>query len=192
MSGYPQGFLADIIGPLGNSFSLPDKDDTVLLAGGGIGVPPLYFLSKHLINEGTDPRQIHFFNGATDHESLVFIEQSAELGINTYAVTEDGSMGIKGMITTGVEQFIEGIKKAGNIEKVSAYSCGPMPMLKVLSGLFSSHSIPCQLALEELMPCGFGICMGCTVKTKMGDDFVYKRVCKDGPVFDSKEIIWED
>ena len=194
LSSFKTGRELNINGPLGNSFSMPEREQTVVLAGGGIGVPPLFNLAGYLLEKGYISRDIHFFNGAADADSLVFVEQCAELGINTYAVTEDGSMGIKGVITEGMKQFMSGAKSAETLDKVIIYSCGPMPMLKAVGELASQYDIPCQMALEALMPCGFGICMGCVVKVKdtsIPEGFRFKRVCRDGPVFDAADIIWD-
>ncbi len=184
----------NVIGPLGNSFSEPGRLDSIVLSGGGIGVPPLYFLAKDLLDKGYPPKNIHFFNGAADAGALVFLDEIADLGVSTYAVTEDGSMGIKGFVTEGVMQFLMGMGKMPVKKETSLYACGPNPMLHVISKLAEEYEINCQLALESLMPCGFGICMGCAVKVRdksAPEGYSFQRVCHEGPVFDARVIIWE-
>jgi dihydroorotate dehydrogenase electron transfer subunit len=192
LSTFESGREMSVIGPLGNHFQFPAKGRIVMLAGGGIGIPPLYFLLKRLMASGYDPRKIHFFNGAYDAGCLVYIEQCAEPGINVYAVTEDGSLGIKGLITDGMRQYLGSKADTAESDDIVIYACGPMPMMRAVAGLADEYGINCQLALEALMPCGFGVCMGCAVKVR--DDnggSVIRRVCREGPVFDARDIIWE-
>ena len=194
LSGYQTGRTLSILGPLGNNFSVPDKGSTVLLAGGGIGVPPLYYMATNLLRRGISRTDIHFFNGAGNYDSLVFLDQIAELKINTYAVTEDGTMGIKGLITEGISQFLRAAESAGELKRIMIYSCGPMPMLKAIAGLASHYGVACEMALEALMPCGSGVCMGCVVKIRNEnhpDRYSFQRVCHDGPVFKSCEVLWD-
>ncbi|MBD3168548.1 MAG: hypothetical protein GF307_03625 [candidate division Zixibacteria bacterium] len=194
LTKFPPGKIVSVIGALGNSFSFPSRDSMIILTGGGIGVPPLYNLAKHLIKSDYNPRNIHFFNGAAGHDSIVYLEESAELGINVYAVTEDGSMGIKGYVTDGVKQFLNGMSKTSLSNEPVMYACGPMPMLRAVGLMVSEYDVYCEMALEALMPCGFGICMGCVVMArddKSVEGFSYKRVCREGPVFRADDIIWE-
>jgi dihydroorotate dehydrogenase electron transfer subunit len=125
---------------------------------------------------------------------LAYLEETSELGINVYAVTEDGSMGINGMVTDGARQFLSGIRKSADLAKIRAFACGPVLMLKAVSELAAQFNIQGEIAMEALMPCGFGICMGCVVKianrcSKCG--YSFKRVCQDGPIFNASDIIWD-
>lgn len=192
LSQIKSGDSLNIIGPLGNQFSLPDKKDRVLLIGGGIGIPPLYFWAKRLLELGYGRTDIHFFNGAKNNLSLTYLNQIADLGINVYPVTEDGSIGTKGVVIDELNHFLS--KNNVPTDRISAFSCGPTAMLKSVAETADRYGINCELALETLMPCGFGICMSCAIKVRDATDmegFNYRRVCRDGPIFKSQEILWE-
>ncbi|HOM26443.1 MAG TPA: dihydroorotate dehydrogenase electron transfer subunit [bacterium] len=163
----------DVLGPLGNSFPV-FKNKKVALIGGGTGVAPLIFLSEELkkINE------VYFFYGARNKNQIFFDLLPA--GINYIFSTDDGSFGEKGNIFTV-------FKKYNSFEIL--YGAGPEPLLKKIS-LYSDR-LPVFISLENYMACGMGLCYGCVVKVKENKEWEYKRVCKDGPVFDGKKIIWE-
>jgi len=194
LAEFKAGVVLNIIGPLGNCFSNPDNDTTVLLIGGGIGIPPLYYLTKRLTESGFPRQSIHFFNGASDYDSLTYLEETSELGINVYAVTEDGSMGIKGVVTDGARQFLSGVDNSIDPPKKRIFACGPAQMLKAVSKLAAQFNVKGEIAMEALMPCGFGICMGCVIKVAdpcSSCHYSFKRVCQDGPIFNASDIIWD-
>ena len=172
------GDYADVLGPLGNGFPISEagRGDTALLVGGGIGVPPLYELSKQLVSRGVNVIHILGFQSA----SAVFYEEKfAQLG-GTYVATADGSAGTKGFVTDVIKRF--------NINFDGLYSCGPTPMLKALENQYSHKNV--YLSLEERMGCGIGACFACVCHT--GDDpdgYSYKKVCSDGPVFKAGEVV---
>ena len=173
MSQLPIGKELDVLTGLGNGFNTNCEGDKPLVVGGGVGTPPLYKLCKDLISNGKKPVVVLGFASKED----VFYEQEfKDLGLETYIATVDGSYGAKGFVTDVIRNLND---------YTYFYACGPMPMLKALT---NEVSIDGQLSLEERMGCGFGACMGCTIKTKNG----YKRVCKEGPVFRREELIWED
>ena len=167
--------VLDIIGPLGNGFTLKTK---AILVGGGHGVAPLYALAAALGAKSG----LEVYIGARTAKQIVCDKDFKKLGAKVYVATEDGSKGYKGVITELLN------KKPSTIDHrpSTIYACGPKPMLKEVARLSVLHKISCQVSLEEYMACGIGTCLGCAVKTKKG----YKMVCKDGPVFDAKEIIW--
>ena len=167
-----QSGTLDILTGLGNGYDIGACGETPLLVGGGAGVPPMYGLCKTLIKAGAKPTVILGFNRASE----VFYENEFKaLGAETLVSTADGSAGIKGFVTDAVKTLDK---------KFSSYcACGPEPMLKALSGAMEIRG---QLSFEERMACGFGACMGCSCKTKYGT----KRICKDGPVLRSDEVIW--
>ncbi|MBC7321030.1 dihydroorotate dehydrogenase electron transfer subunit [bacterium] len=156
------GYKLNIFGPLGNSFSLDSERS--LLVGGGSGMAPLYYLGKSLKGD------IKFLLGAQtgsfwDRELLLRYAEIGDLEI----VTEDGSLGKRGLVT----QYIDNSYK-------KIYACGPIEMLKSIR-----VDIPVEGSLETTIACGFGACRGCVIETRGGE---YRRVCKDGPVFNLKEI----
>ncbi|MFJ7830012.1 dihydroorotate dehydrogenase electron transfer subunit [Peribacillus sp. NPDC097284] len=168
----------DILGPLGNGFPVDEAKagEIALLVGGGIGVPPLFQLSKMLVARGV--RVIHVL-GFQTMAAVFYEEEFSELG-DTYIATVDGSYGTKGFVTTVIEKL--------GAEFETVFSCGPTPMLKALEAGYSDKKL--YLSLEERMGCGIGACFACICHT--ADDpegFSYKKVCSDGPVFRSGEVV---
>lgn len=172
LSRMGKGESLDMLTGLGNGFSLEANTAKPLLVGGGVGVPPLYNLAKKLIASGREVTVILGFNIAEE----IFYEENLEaLGADVIVATADGSRGVKGFVTDAI-----GVS-APDYDYV--YACGPMPMLKALAGTITSAG---EFSFEERMGCGFGGCMGCTCKTKNGN----KRICREGPVLSTAEIIW--
>lgn len=171
LAGMKTGTL-DILTGLGNGYDLAAAGESPLLIGGGVGVPPLYLLAKELLKKGAKPSVILGFNTKSE---LFCEEEFKTLGIDTTVATADGSYGVKGFVTDAMRD------KAYSY----FYACGPVPMLKALTKAAVS---PGEMSLEARMGCGFGACMGCTVKTAEGP----KRVCKEGPVFKKEALVWED
>ena len=158
---------------LGNGFDLFD-DKEVLVIGGGVGVPPLYALVKRLKENNV---KVNVILGFTSIEDSFYIEEFSNLADKVYVSSNDGSIGKKG--------FVSDVMIKHNLLDLPYYTCGPTPMLKVVHSISNAKGL---LSLEERMGCGFGACMGCSHKTKDG----YKRVCVEGPVFTSEEIVWKD
>ena len=172
MSQMAEGTQLDVLTGLGNGFDTEYDCAKPLLVGGGVGVPPLYRLTRDLIARGKEVTVVLGFN--TESE-IFYAEEFAALGAKVILATADGSVGVKGFVT-------DAIRESG-VEADYFYSCGPLPMLKALC---NSLEISGEVSLEERMGCGFGICMGCSIQTTKGA----KRVCKDGPVFKKEEVIW--
>ena len=169
MSRMQQGTMLDILTGLGNGYDI-SKSKKPLLIGGGVGVPPLYYLAKKLIESNQKPSVILGFNTAEE----VFLEDEFRaLGCEVFVTTVDGSRGIKGFVTDVM----------GDIEYDYFFTCGPMPMFRAIEKTAKTSG---QYSFEERMGCGFGACMGCSCKTKNG----FKRICKDGPVLEREEILW--
>lgn len=184
------GDTVDIIGPLGNGFILNTKRHTpnAILIAGGIGVAPLVALAKNLVHSSksivhSKRRKIYAMIGACKKEHVLCANDFRKLGAEVIIYTDDGSLGKKGLITQGLTPLLSTI----NYELSTIYACGPYPMLKAIAKIAEAKKIPCQVSMEERMACGVGVCLGCPVKVKSGG---YKMVCKDGPVFDAKEIAW--
>ena len=173
MSNLNVGDKLDVLTGLGNGFDTNCKGEKPLIIGGGVGTPPMYRLCKDLISKGKSPIVVL---GFASKEDVFYEEEFKEIKVPVYISTVDGSYGTKGFVTDIIK----------DLDDYSyMYACGPMPMLKAVT---NSIQVDGQLSLEERMGCGFGACMGCTIKTKNG----YKRVCKEGPVFRKEELIWED
>ncbi|NQU95707.1 MAG: dihydroorotate dehydrogenase electron transfer subunit [Candidatus Omnitrophica bacterium] len=179
LSTKKSGNILDILGPLGNGFDT-GLSGPAILVGGGHGVAPLVELAKKFANHNIKPV---VFIGARTKKHIVCDKDLRKLGAQVHVVTEDGSKGRKGLVTELLKNKITG----KNLKKpVTIYACGPKPMLMAVGKLAKDYKIPCRISLEEYMACGIGTCLGCAVKTRGG----YKMVCKDGPVFDAKEIVW--
>ncbi|MCD7847719.1 MAG: dihydroorotate dehydrogenase electron transfer subunit [Oscillospiraceae bacterium] len=172
MSTLPAGSELDILVGLGNGFNTELSGETPLLVGGGVGAPPMYNLCKKLISEGKKPTVVLGFKSS---DEVFYEEEFSALGAKVIVVTEDGSKGEKGLVTDVIP----------NVEYAYFYACGPMGMLKAMSGIMKTAG---EYSFEQRMGCGFGACMGCSCKTKNG----FKRICREGPVLSSEEIIWEE
>ena len=169
MSTMEAGEELDVMTGLGNGYDIGKSGDKPLLIGGGVGVPPMYNLCKKLVAQGKKPTVILGFNTADE----VFCYEEFAALCDVLVTTVDGSRGIKGFVTNAME----------GMDYTYYYTCGPEPMLKAV---YNTATTPGQLSFEERMGCGFGACMGCSCKTKYGN----KRICKDGPVLESEEVIW--
>jgi len=176
-----KGEQYSILGPLGNSFAMPSKKEKVMLVAGGIGMPPMYFLTKQLIAKKHDPKRILFFYGGYDKADLVDIARIRKLGAKVIPVTENGSSGFKGLVTEAVLKELD-----GGMERVRMYACGPEPMLRAVDALAVERGIPGQVSLEAPMPCGIGICLGCVKELRAGG---HTRVCREGPVYEMGEVV---
>jgi len=184
------GDMLSITGPLGNGFSEPPNQARLFLVAGGVGLPPLYFLAHTLLEKGYPRELIHLYSGAKSAADLFARDEISALNIDYRISTEDGSIGMKGLV---VETF------ANEFESESGaivYACGPMAMLAAVAKIAGKNS--CQLSLEQLMPCGWGVCNGCAVKLKSDNStvedergFRLARVCKEGPVFEADSILWD-
>lgn len=164
----------DILGPLGNGFDVINDEEKAVLVGGGIGVFPLLNLAKKLGGKATT--LLGFRNKAAVVMEDEFLANSQELKI----ATDDGSYGHHGFVTELLKEILA-------TQKVSrVYTCGPTPMMKLVSQICVENNIPVQVSLEERMGCGVGACVTCTC-TVNGQR---KRVCKDGPVFNGSEVEW--
>lgn len=174
MSRMKAGEKVDVITGLGNGYDVDKSGDKPLLIAGGSGVPPMYKLVKTLVEQGKTVNCALGFNRA---EEVYLWDELRELGANVLVSTVDGSYGIKGFVTDAISQVPQ--------DYSFFYTCGPLPMYKAIRSVLKTEG---QYSFEERMGCGFGACMGCSMMTRSGA----KRICKDGPVFDSSQIIWEE
>lgn len=168
MSEMEPGTVLDTLSGLGNGYTIHPAEKPLVI-GGGVGVPPLYALTKALVRAGQKPQVILGFNTADE----VFYEDAFRaLGVPVTVATADGSHGVRGFVTDAFPQAYDYF-----------YTCGPMPMFRAIEKIAKTSG---QFSFEERMGCGFGACMGCSCKTKSG----YKRICADGPVLEREEIVW--
>ena len=156
---------------LGNGYDLSLSGDAPLLLGGGAGVPPMYLLCRRLVAEGKHPTVILGFGS---RDEVFYEEKFAALGVRVLVTTVDGSYGMKGFVTDAMK----------DLTYTYFYTCGPEPMLKAV---YKASTTSGQFSFEERMGCGFGACMGCSCQTLTG----YKRICKEGPVLQKEEILWQ-
>ena len=171
MAAMAPGESLDILTGLGNGYDLTLTGEHPVLVGGGVGVPPMYGLAKHLRAMGKEVQVILGFNTKAE----IFYEQEfKDLGCTVTVTTADGSYGVKGFVTDAMK----------NMHYSHFCACGPEPMLKAL---YAASTTSGQMSFEERMGCGFGACMGCSCKTLTGN----KRICKDGPVMKKEEILWD-
>lgn len=173
LAAYQVGDALDVLGPSGNGFPLNnlEKATEVLLIGGGIGVPPLYFLGTRLKEMGMNVQAVIGFQS----KEFVFYEEKFQALGKTTVVTNDGSYGEKGFVTDVTEQLTP---------FEIYYSCGPVPMLQAVTHTFEDKDG--YLSFEERMGCGVGACYACVIPTN--DDSKYKKICQDGPVFRANEV----
>lgn len=191
------------LGPLGNAFEVPRSAPEVLLVAGGIGVPPIAALAEMLAKRrASRRREIGVFLGGKSKPDLLCIADFRRVGAKVHLATEDGSIGFKGLVTELMEQFLSTPHLAPHSPHLSdrtphpaprtyLYACGPHPMLSALSRIAEKHDLPYQASLEANMACGFGACVGCVMPVVGGEGHQsYRLVCKDGPVFDGRQILW--
>lgn len=189
-----EGENVHILGPLGNGFAPMTEKGQVIMAAGGIGMPPLYFLAKTSVMNSFPPERIMFISGARTRDDLFDDGGLSKLNLESRICTDDASFGSGGTVV----DILESELKKTNPETV--YSCGPSAMLEKIDHILRRRKIRGYLSLEALMPCGIGICSGCAVRTMPdanrgptddGRDYHLQRVCQEGPVFESGKVIWE-
>jgi dihydroorotate dehydrogenase electron transfer subunit len=183
------GEYLDVIGPLGSGFDcklqIANRKWSILV-GGGIGVAPLIFLAEELARSKSKNKKskIIVLIGAETKNHILCEKEFKQLGCEVKIASDDGSRGFKGKVTELLKNILP---LAISHKPLAIYACGPRPMLKEISQISKKYKIPAQVSLEEHMACGIGVCLGCAVNTKEG----FKRVCKEGPVFNADEISWK-
>ncbi|MFW6011179.1 MAG: dihydroorotate dehydrogenase electron transfer subunit [Desulfosalsimonas sp.] len=176
------GKSIDLLGPLGHGFTVKRHSRPVALAAGGIGVAPLVFLAECLKEKHTDMELVTVFLGGRTKTDILCREAFLDLGAGVWVATEDGTEGRTGLVTVPLQDWI------GANNPAMIYACGPHAMLEAVGKIAESAQIACEVSVETLMACGIGVCMGCAVSSndvKTG----YRHVCKDGPVFDARDLI---
>jgi dihydroorotate dehydrogenase electron transfer subunit len=213
LSQLKAGDKVDLIGPLGNTFTLPEDRKLGLLVGGGVGLPPMFYLANAMAKAGwdaigfvgamtTDLLAVNWVDGVApngDGKPVQSVQQFAQYGFDAVVTTDDGSTGLKGRITDGLIKTIQSLSDEQKKQAV-IYTCGPHVMMHAVAKLAEQFGIPCQACLEQTMACGMGTCQSCIVKIEddnnphgtleSGRNWRYKLTCTDGPVFDSTDVIW--
>ncbi|QQS38015.1 MAG: dihydroorotate dehydrogenase electron transfer subunit [Ignavibacteriales bacterium] len=165
----------DIIGPLGNGFNLEGEFDTAVIVAGGLGAAPFPFFTRMI----KDHKKILTFIGGRSHKDIITYGMQ-----NISIATEDGSLGLKGNVIHLLQQNLEQLKS----NRIKIFSCGPTGMLRALKDFTIKNNFDCEVSTECAMACGFGICQGCPIESTEHPD-KYHLVCKDGPVFNVKDVL---
>jgi dihydroorotate dehydrogenase electron transfer subunit len=209
MTTLTKGNSISVIGPLGNGFSVPAGKKRAFLVAGGMGSPPLEHLAQMLTAEhhavdaiafaGANSLDVMPFEKPLDNISRelgFWLGEFARYSIQSFVATDDGSAGFKGRVSDCLVDWIS----QNNITppETIIYACGPRPMLAKIAQVARDKHIDCQISMEEMMACGIGLCQSCAVKCKAaaGDkapspgQTINKLCCKDGPVFDSKDLVF--
>jgi len=198
------GALLSVLGPLGTAFSIPAKRSRAVLIGGGVGIPPLLYPAEALAADG---KTVVALNGARTASLLPLrLLPSAEVladgmpspciaefhawGANAAVSTDDGSLGLPGTVSELLERWLD--SRDVPPEDLTAYTCGPEPMMQAVAEICIARGIACQVSLERHMACGMGTCQSCICKSRADNErgWTYRLCCTDGPVFDAAEIIW--
>lgn len=214
------GCQISLIGPLGHGFVVPEQLTQAVLVGGGVGIPPMFYLAESLHQ---NQRSAVAFIGAQKQALLpltmgtvaaspeglptLCVEEFARYGFPSVITTDDGSRGMKGFVTAALDQYLGEYRRENPQvgEGLVVYCCGPTPMMRATAAVCARHGVICQVSLEQPMACGMGTCQSCIIRWKpragqpplaagvngQTPEWVYKLTCTDGPVFDSREIVWE-
>jgi len=186
LSGLNAGAGVEVLGPLGKGFTTKENVKKILLVAGGVGVAPLAFFVRERTKDPSKAA-ISLFLGAKTGEIAVALAGNLSDSCTVQIATDDGSLGFHGPVT----DILAAELHSCDDERTQILACGPTPMTRALAALLSDNPVHCQVSLEERMACGVGACLGCVVPVRdtQGDE-IYKRVCKDGPVFDLRELLW--
>jgi dihydroorotate dehydrogenase electron transfer subunit len=191
--------VVDVLGPLGRPFQAPEEPAGCLLVGGGYGTAPLLFLATELRARRC---RVDFVIGAATAGRLLDAMEAKRLGHSLTVTTDDGSAGRRGLVTDPLPDLLARTGAA------RVYACGPMPMLAAVSRVAAAAGVPCQVAVEEQMACGTGICFSCVLPvggsgglkpsppenggSGAGEPTRMARSCLEGPVFDGATVAWAE
>lgn len=170
------GDVLDILGPLGHGF--PKISGKMLVVGGGIGVPPMYYTAK--CADRADA-----VLGFRNQDKALLLDEFAGICENVKIMSDDGSLGQKGFVAQGVAEMLEENQYA------AVFACGPKIMLKTTYDTCKAKGVPCYVSMEERMGCGIGACLVCAIKLYRDGEEIMGHVCKDGPVFHGEEVVWD-
>lgn len=203
MTTLSAGNSVSVIGPLGNGFRMPAGKRMALLVSGGMGAGPLIHLAKTITTDYPKV-EVMVFAGAKTKTELPFerppdeisqqlgfsLHEFARFGVESQVATDDGSMGYEGFITDCFSQWAG--QSNLSAKDTIIYSCGPEAMLARMAKIAGVQRIDCQVSMERMMACGIGVCQSCAVKCKVNgsSETIYRLCCKDGPVFDAREVVF--
>jgi len=177
-----------VLGPMGNPFRLPDSEASPrehLLVMGGVGAAPFPLVAERLLDLG---QPVRAFVGARNEELLLCVEDFEELGVPVEIATDDGSRGAHGFVTEPLQGYLDGRELGPPVE---LYACGPTPMMRAVDRIARDRELPLQVSFEAPMACGIGVCLSCVLRVRDDGDWRYVRCCREGPVFDSRELVWD-
>lgn len=199
----------DVLGPLGLPFRL-EGQSSLILVGGGVGIPPMVAIAEQVSRETPD-REVQVIVGARSASGILGVEEFRAVGVAPRVVTEDGTSGVQGRVTAPLQTLLQEMgyttssALTASPAPVEVCCCGPLPMLRAVAELCAGLGVPCQVSLEENMPCGVGVCNGCVVAVLPGPVSAggatqnpgagayekYRRICVEGPVMSGSEVDWE-
>ena len=171
------GDTMKIMGPLGNGFTV-EKGRKAFLIGGGIGVPPMLQLAKEMKDAGENFQIVMGYRDA----GTFLLDEFKEQG-ESFVATEDGRVGTRGNVLDAIRE--------NHLDADVIYACGPTPMLRALKAYAEEQNMTCYVSMEERMACGIGACLACVCNSTEKDahsNVKNKRICKEGPVFNAKEV----
>lgn len=198
------GDAIDILGPLGRAFTMPRDDEEALLVAGGIGLPPIRWLSESLAHRGITccavfgARSANLIpltitqNPSQQGDMTLCVEEYSRHGILAAVTTDDGSLGMHGRVTDAMSRFIE--RRGAAAAELRVYACGPEPMLRAVARLCLARGLACEVAMERVMACGMGTCQSCVVPINdpsRDTGWRYALCCTEGPVFSAAAVRWD-
>jgi dihydroorotate dehydrogenase electron transfer subunit len=184
LSRLQPGDSVNMLAPLGTAFDPPAPGTAAVLVMGGVGAAPFPLFAESLIARG---QSVHAFIGGRTSDHLLCADDLRDLGAEVTVATDDGSEGHHGLVTEPVRDFLD-----AHDGSVAVYSCGPTPMMRAVDTITVAHGVAHQVSLEAPMACGIGVCLSCVVPTREPDgSWKYRRICREGPVFDTSNLIWE-
>ena len=182
LAAMKEGDSINLTGPLGCGFDYElARGRQALIVAGGVGIASLYLLAEQLARQQTD---VHLLYGGRTAADLVCLDYFEALPISLVLTTEDGSRGLPGRVTGPLGEYLPGLSPENSV----VYTCGPNPMMQAVSSQVVPLGVPCQVSVETKMACGFGVCLGCSVKVEDR----YRLACTHGPVFEAAEFQWEE
>ncbi len=177
LSEKKRGDVLDVLGPLGKSFSMPSpKIEQIVFIGGGIGVAPFMLFSDMI--KAHKAEKVLLYGGRSKAHTFSLADFKKN-GVKSFIATDDGSVGVKGRVS----ELFSKIKMGPT---TFIYACGPRPMMAAVASFAKEHGVDGEASMEEVMACGLGACLGCSIPTTKG----YQTVCHDGPVFDLEELVF--
>lgn len=179
------GNTLSLVGPLGTGFNFDQTFEKMDLIAGGIGVAPLVFLADVMVAQGISADRVRVFIGGAAADDVLCENEFTDLKMVVKTATDDGSVGFHGFVTQPFEKAVKDRRPD------MVFACGPPAMLRTVARIAAAGNIPCQVSVESMMACGMGACLGCAVKSSE-DSSGYKHVCRDGPVFSSAELDFDN